>query len=377
MKFWKFTGPRIIASLMLICAGGNYSSAQTTCSAPNAVCASKTSVFRVDSQGGDASAIRIGAELLVTNRQLVGERTKVIIKATGGQVFEGTVLPSGLWEDLVLVHAKLPEGKAIQIGTNLSDRVYTIGFDRTKSDIIVFPGGRLVSQPIPGLSTSRIHYAAHAPSGTSGSALVNQAGELIGIAVAGPGKYFSAISVDQVETLKSRSGQQYGEAHRNIGRNYIACMKALEIGREIRRQLSSSFLVELEQACKGTQNSQFIAGSAKLFQRMGQFSKTKELLKLAATYDPDAIAIRLDLVSSHVFRREFKEAQPYVVKLLTLIPESEDLQSYSLQVGRFTEDKELIQTTLEIIKTHNPQLYDAAKNFLKSDLKPVMRGSFN
>ncbi|MGI9379475.1 MAG: trypsin-like peptidase domain-containing protein [Methyloligellaceae bacterium] len=373
----KFVVPRMVFSLVLICAGFDISLAQSTCSAPDLVCAAKTSVYRVVGPAGDASAVRIGSELLITNRQVIGGQTKISIRTANGQAVTGTVLPSGLWEDLILVRAILPEGEPIHIGATISEQIYTIGFDRTLTDIVVHPAGKMVSRPVPALKTSRIHHTSHRRSGTSGSALVNQSGELIGISLMGHGKYFSAISGESVEILKSSSGQQFLQAHRNIGKAYTTCMKALEFGREVRRQLSSSFLSDLERACVGTRNSQFIARAAKLFQRMGQFSNTKKLLNLAATYDPDAIAIRLDLISSHVFRREFEEAQPYVAKLLSLIPESEDLQSYALQVGRFTKNEELIQTTLDIIKKHNPQLYDAAQNFLKSDLKPVMRGSFN
>ena len=76
----KFVVPRMVFSLVLICAGFNISLAQSTCSAPDLVCAAKTSVYRVVGPAGDASAVRIGSELLITNRQVIGGQTKISVQ---------------------------------------------------------------------------------------------------------------------------------------------------------------------------------------------------------------------------------------------------------------------------------------------------------
>ena len=142
------------------------------CSAPNIVCKAKSKVYNIRSFSHAASAVRIGPELLVTNRHVVVNKTSAELVTHVGEVLEAAVIPSKYPGDLILLRVKdLPEGTGLLPAalTSLDTVLYTVGFDIGRGSESS-SGHQL--HCLPEKHLSRIHHAQSQP-GNSGGALTS------------------------------------------------------------------------------------------------------------------------------------------------------------------------------------------------------------
>ena len=92
------------AAVLLLLVAGN-ARAEAACDAPAAVCAARGAVYAISSFDPLASAVLVAPDLLVTNRHVVADRTRVVVRGKDGATLAGTVVPTGFAGDLVLVSA--------------------------------------------------------------------------------------------------------------------------------------------------------------------------------------------------------------------------------------------------------------------------------
>jgi len=85
------------------------------CTAPAPVCAARAAVFAIASAFDPmASAVRIGPDLLVTNRHVMADASRAEVRLPGGGSLGAQVVPSGYAGDLVLLRAEgLGEGPVL------------------------------------------------------------------------------------------------------------------------------------------------------------------------------------------------------------------------------------------------------------------------
>ena len=76
-----------------------------------------------------------------------------------------------------------------------------MGADLARQEVRVFDPGGLIARPAQGAELGRIHVRARMQPGVSGGALVDERGELIGIAVGGGDGRFEAMPLKAVRAL--------------------------------------------------------------------------------------------------------------------------------------------------------------------------------
>ncbi len=93
----------VAAGLFLLFVGS--ARAEAVCDAPAAVCAARGAVYAISSFDPLASAVLVAPDLLVTNRHVVADQTRVVVRGKYGVALAGTVVPTSFAGDLVLVSA--------------------------------------------------------------------------------------------------------------------------------------------------------------------------------------------------------------------------------------------------------------------------------
>ncbi len=68
---------------------------EPACAAPEPVCAARAAVFAVSSFDPLASAVRVGAEFLVTNRHVVADETRAEVRLADGRRLVAEDVPTG------------------------------------------------------------------------------------------------------------------------------------------------------------------------------------------------------------------------------------------------------------------------------------------
>ena len=158
---------------------------------PQSVCRVRQAVFPVESFDPIASAVRIGNDLLVTNKHVVGARKNAKIFTPSGEL-TGKVLVSSYPGDLVLIQVEgLPKGGLVMkmadaaANASSSKRYYVVGAAVVRKEVRVFKPGALRFGPDKSAALGRLHVTAQMQPGVSGGALIDGDGKLIGIAVGG------------------------------------------------------------------------------------------------------------------------------------------------------------------------------------------------
>ena len=133
------------------------------CPHPALVCQMRQAVFPISSFAPVGSATRIGKDLLVTNRHVVGDRMDATVHTPNGPK-SAEVVPSAFAGDLVLLEVSgLPEnGYVPDLSSDDADMsaFYTIGADIGRQEVRVFDPGVLIALPAETSSFSRLHVTA-------------------------------------------------------------------------------------------------------------------------------------------------------------------------------------------------------------------------
>jgi len=316
------------------------------------------------------SAVRIGPDLLVTNRHIVADEKTVEIRLEGGKKIEGTVVPTSFPGDLVLVRADLPEGPALEIGSDTEGALWTLGEDLSARKVKVYPKGELLRAPAAGKPYARLHHTAYSQPGNSGGALVNDHGQLVGITASGGAGRFEAVPSGQIADLKSVSGPDYEEKSALMGKNLRECTLILEKAQRLGSEVPDRLVEVVKTSCGASENRQLYDLTGQMLGRQRKFDDAIAFFKKGLEKDPNAINTRLSLVITLRFARRLGEAAEHVRWLMDVVPEERTVHPIALAVGKAAKDQALIDEALALIEKYAPNQLEAAKNFLKS---PVVR----
>lgn len=316
------------------------------------------------------SAVRIGPDLLVTNRHIVADKTTVEISLNGDKKIEGAVVPTSFPGDLILVRAELPDGPVLEIGSDTGGALWTLGADLSARKVKVYPKGKLLRAPAQGKPYARLHHTAYSQPGNSGGALVNDKGRLVGITASGGAGRFEAVPANQVAALKAVSGPEHEERSAALGKNLRECTLILEKAQRLGSKVPDRLTEVVKTSCAASENRQLFDLTGQVLGRQRKFDDAIAFFNKSLDKDPNAINTRLSLVITLRFARRLDEAAEHVRWLMDVVPEERAIHPIALAVGKASKDQALIDEALALIEKHAPNQLDAAKNFLKS---PVVR----
>lgn len=373
LRPWLRTGALVWAVLAAL---GGAAAAQTKddCADAAPVCAAVASVFRVSAYGQSANAVRIGEELLVSNRHVVGDEEDVVVHLAGGGAVPGKVVPTSYAGDLVLIEAKLPDGPVLALDDDADTGPWrTVAAAPDLSRIRAYPPGGPLVLPDAARPLSRIHHTAYSQYGASGGALVDREGELVGIITSGGEGRGEAIPARAIAELKALSGPRHAEASRRIGSAYRDCDWALDRAAQLARGLPERLVATIEERCLAGNNKLQIELAAQALGSAGLLDRSAALFERALEQDPRAVNTRLGYLTTLHLSARFADEIPIVRDLLKIVPEDGLVQRYAVQAGKWGGDMALAEEGARLVERYNPAQAPAVRRFLDADIPPPRR----
>lgn len=343
-------------------------SARQDCPYDDDVCITRQAVFPIESFDPLASAVRIGPDLLVTNRHVVADRKSATVFTPNGPL-NAEVVPSAYGGDLALLKVEgLPDkGLVLSPRATASEDAtsyHAVGADLARRQVRVFAPGTLLSEPAEGAPLGRLHVSAHMQPGVSGGALINGTGHLIGIAAGGGEGRFEAIPVAQVvRLLEQRNNPDASKIHGQLGSALSACVAGAE-GLERLSGEAETPAKALAQACKTSQNAGQMVASGRVLATVGAVDEALALHEAAVEQVPNSINNRLTLLVSLQLARRFEEMVPHARILLDRASDDPQILRLAIQAGVWGGDSDLADHALAALEKVNPAQATAARRFV-------------
>lgn len=321
------------------------SQTDAACLYQQVICAARDAVFPISGYDPLASGVRIGRNMVVTNRHVAGDKAVVEIK-TPKRTLEAWVIPSAFPGDLSLLRVEGLSGKASilplfaeGVGPNRKTRLYAIGTDITNGDVRVFRPGKWVAGPAEGVLLGRIHTTAEMQPGVSGGALINEKGELVGISVGGGDGHNEAIPASQITLLLELTKSPIAtNIHFETNQRFVACEKALETTRKIyQRPIGTQTIDNVHERCLVSGNAGQYLEAGNFLGKTGEFEKAIALHEALVQMVPNSVNGRIALLISLQYGGRVNDMVPHARKLFHLIPDSLKAQRFAIQTGIWTK----------------------------------------
>ncbi len=375
-------GTMVVALALL---GWSQARAQdSACTAPAPVCAARGAVFAIESAfDPQASATRIGPDLLVTNRHVMADETRAKLRLPDGGARAAEVVPSAYPGDLVLLRvAGLGEGPVLQPGAARAEGdvsvvgdLYVVGVDIETRRVRATAPGRPVLAPAAGKPLARLYHSAPSRPGHSGGALLDGQGRLIGIVASGGEGNNEAIPAAGVVALLAARGPAYAGDSRARGAATRVCSDVLDRAARVGPRLNEALAKALERACAASGNRQLLDLAAQALGRSARHERAIALFERALEEDPNAINARIGLVVTLQLARRYAAAAPHLVWLLGVKADNLQVLRMATLSGKWGAAPELAARALALIETHHPLMAPSARKFLGSPDRPPSRPS--
>ncbi|MEM8553187.1 MAG: trypsin-like peptidase domain-containing protein [Pseudomonadota bacterium] len=331
------------------------------CPHPEPVCAMRQAVFPVSSFDPVGSAVRIGPDLLVTNRHVVGDRADAVVHTPAGPR-GAVVVPSAYPGDLALLQVGgLPVGGAVASLAPVAPQgtLNAIGADIARQEIRVFEGGDVIAPPSEASDLARWHVTARMQPGVSGGALVDSTGALIGIATGGGDGRFEAIPLtDVLNLLAMRDAGDAAQVQQTLGQAFVACVTALDAVQE------TGPTAELAAVCAQANNAGQLLDAGRAFSQAGNFAQGAELHAQAVAQVPNSLNARISLLVSLQLGGRFDEMLPHARSVMEMAPDDAQVLRFAIQSGVWGGDPDLAEAGYQALLNADPRQAEAARRFI-------------
>jgi S1-C subfamily serine protease len=340
------------------------------CPHPVPVCDARQAVFPVESFDPLASAVRIGPDLLVTNRHVVGDRPGATVFTPNGPV-QGEVVASAYRGDLALLRVEgLPPDGAVLEPTPAEGRgpFFAVGADIARQQVRVFAPGDLILPPADEAPLGRLHVAARMQPGVSGGALLDAAGRLVAIAVGGGEGRFEALPAREVrELMELRDAPDAVAVQAALGAALSGCADAIGAAQQAGRgPLPDQLALALAETCRASQNAGQYLDAGRILGMGGDFDKAVELHGAAVEQVPNSINARIALLVSLQLGGRIEEMLPHARWLLSVAPDDPQAQRFAIQAGVWGGDPALAERAYARLAESDPRQAEAARRFIDS-----------
>jgi len=339
-----------------------------SCPYPLPVCRARQAVFPVESFDPLASAVRIGPNLLVTNRHVVADAGSATILTPLGPR-SARVVPSAFRGDLAILQADgLPtDGLVLTAADPQGDGpFYAVGADIDRRQVRVFEPGGLLQPPAEGAPLGRLHVSAQMQPGVSGGALVDADGRLVAIAVGGGEGRFEALPASQVRSLLSgRDAADARDVQRAMGQALRRCMEAIDrIPGTGSGALPTPRVDAIGRHCSAAENLGQYIDAGRVLLRGGASDVALPLLHAAVEQAPNSVNARLALLIALQTTARFDQMVPHAARLLEIVPEDPRVLRAAVQAGVWGGDRNLAETALARLSKKDPRLGEAFRRFV-------------
>lgn len=342
-----------------------------TCPHPTAVCAARGAVFPVSAFDPLGSAVRIGPDLVVASRHVIGEDEEITL-ATPGGLRAAEIVPSSYRGDLVLLRvADLVEGgetfDLTQEPADLDGLLFAVGADAARQEVRVFEPGRLVLGPAADAIQPRLHVTAEMQNGVSGGALVDGEGRLAGLVAGGGEGRNEAIPLAEVQELVEGTGAGDAAAvQASLGQSFVECAGHLDEAAALgpREPLPQPSIIMLIDACRASENVGLFLEAGRTLAGLGRLEDSLAFFDAAVVHVPHSLNARLSLLTGLQFAGHFAEMLPHVRWLIELLPNDAQVLRLAVQAGVWGGDPPLAETAHALMVDADLAEARAARQFI-------------
>lgn len=325
------------------------------------ICDTRQAIFPVESFDPLASAVRIGKDLLVTNRHVVGNRLTATVFSPSGPL-TGSVIPSAYEGDLALLQVEgLPENGLIldpEVAASLEGALFAVGADISRRQVRVFQPGELILPPADGALFGRLHVTSFMQPGVSGGALVDGSGKLAGIAVGGGQGRYEALPADDIQDLLALSeASNAKERQMQLGLALSNCVEILEAG-------ASGNVNGIVAACSNALNYGQYLEAGRMLAQAGHFEEAVVQHQAAVDQVPNSLNARLSLLVSLQLAGRFQDMLPHAYFVRVQIPDDLQALRFAIQAGVWGNDPALAETAYQKMLEVDPSQAEAARRFI-------------
>ena len=319
-----------------------------------------------------ASGIILSDDIIVTNRHVVEDSQAVLIRMPDKKIRKMITIPNNHLADIAFLTSEENSSKtSSNINFNFTssqpDKLRMVAFDIGRNNIRIFPETNVISYPDNKNLQARIHSLAKNLPGTSGGALIDNNGNLIGIVASGGGEYNEAVPVILLKDVYNKNNTDR-ENFFNIGKSIRLCADALEEIQKYDNSPPKTLLRKIQNNCEISNNKLLFDMAGQAFGRLGLLDDSLYFLEKSSALDPKSptslhsLAITLHLLKSY-------EKEVEVLKtLLRFTPGDPQALRLAVQAAGFSNNKEFGEYAISLMEIHNPGAVSLAKGFLESAL---------
>ena len=361
--FWFFG----LSGLTLYSGAGT--AATTDCSAKPDICAWKDKIVGIRTPNMVASGIQITPDLIVTNRHVAEDHSRVLIRNAEGKVQAGMSLPHDFPADLVLLRLETSQPDLnfeIEISQQKSNELYVIAFDQGRNGARVYKPSLFAHYPdATALPQARIHTDARALPGNSGGAVINENGQLLGVLASGDGKLSEVIPAEHINAVL----RQTDEVHQD---NFLAqatalriCADTLHYAAQIPRDPPLPIVSKITSNCKKAGNKQLYDQAGQLFGKWWMFDESEMFLLRSQKLDPDSPNTLMSLAVTYHLNRNPEKERPVLKRYLQINPSNPQALRLGIQTAGMLKDNVFADEVLALMRRHNPAALSLAESFVK------------
>jgi hypothetical protein len=354
-----------LAILMILPGSGV---ARASCEAGAAICAWTQRVVGIKTPNMIASGTLIGDGFVLTNRHVVEDHGSVLIRLPDGEITRAQPIPHDVPVDLVLLRLRgtdNPLPRRDDAFPGHSTILTVVGFDQGRNQPRAYEPSTFARHPdATVLPQARIHADARALPGNSGGAVLNAAGELVGILAAGDGEMSEIIPIQHLSALLARSDSAHEQAFLQQGGAIRRCADLLYDAGSIARDPSSDLVMALKTACLTSGNKMLFDQAGQKFGEWWMFQLSEMFLRESLKLDPDSPNSLMSLAVTYHLDRQMEKERPLLERYLDIDPQNPQALRLAVQVAGVLKDRLLADRVLALMEAHNPAALPLAREFI-------------
>ena len=341
---------------------------EESCSANEEVCDWKKKVVAIKTPTMVASGVMLSDKLIVTNRHVIEDSRTVLVRLPNKKIVKGYSIPNNHVADITFISLteEVTDTK-FDIKITKPKTAIMIAFDIGRNDIRIFEEKSIISYPEKSNPQARIHSFTRNLPGTSGGALVDTKGNLVGIIASGGGEYNEAVPASLLLSVYNNKEVQNSNFYQT-GKAIRLCADALEEIRGFQNNPGNLLLTKIRKNCELSKNKFLLDMAGQALGKIGMIEDAIYFLEKSTSLDPKSPTSLHSLAVALHINKSYEKEILVLKKLLEYTPEDPQALRLAVQAAAYTKNKEFGEFAISLMEIHNPGAVSLAKDFLDNAL---------
>ena len=337
---------------------------ERSCKEKEKVCEWLKKVVAIKTPTMIASGIFLSDSIIVTNRHVVEDSKAVLVRMPNKKIIKAFTIPNNHSADIAFISlTKNIQSIKFDFDHSQPNKTRMIAFDIGRNDIRIFPETNIISYPEPNKPQARIHSSARNLPGSSGGALIDKNGNLIGIIASGGGEYNEAVPVNLLKDVYNQNNIE-NEKFFQTGKAIRLCADALEEAQQYHNKPEKVLLRKIQTNCELSNNKLLLDMAGQAFGRFGLINDSIYFLEKSTKLDPKSPTSLHSLAVALHLNKSYEKEIPILKTLLEFTPEDPQALRLAVQAAAFSKNKDFGEYAISLMEIHNPSAVPLARGFL-------------